>query len=68
VKDRLTDALAYAERLRKHGEATGSINPATDVDVLVKTILALKDALNNPPLNRVGAIQLSDREIAASNL
>ena len=27
----------------------------------------VRDALNNPPLNRVGAIQLSDREIAASN-
>lgn len=30
--------------------------------------LDFKDDLNNPPLNRVGAIQLSDCEIAASNL
>lgn len=42
LKDRLTDALTHAERLRKHGVDTGSINPATDVDELVKGILALK--------------------------
>jgi hypothetical protein len=41
LKDRLNDALTYAERLRRHGAATGSINPATDVDVLVRLIQSL---------------------------
>ena len=41
LKSKLSDALTHAELLRKHGAATGSINPATDVDVLVKAILAL---------------------------
>ena len=41
LRAKLTDALTHAERLRKHGVATGSINPATDVDVLVKAISAL---------------------------
>lgn len=41
LKAKLTDAVTHAERLRKHGVATGSINPATDVDELVKAILAL---------------------------
>jgi hypothetical protein len=41
LKDRLADALTHAERLRRHGVATGSINPATDVDGLVKAIQAL---------------------------
>ncbi|MFZ2219267.1 MAG: RloB family protein [Rhodoferax sp.] len=41
LKAKLTDALTHAERLRKHGVATGSINPATDVDELVKAIHAL---------------------------
>ena len=31
-------------------------------------VCLLKDDLNNPPLNRVGAIQLSDCGISASNL
>lgn len=41
LKDRLADALIHAERLRRHGAATGSINPATDADELVKAIHAL---------------------------
>lgn len=43
LKARLGDALAHAERLRRHGLATGSINPATDVDTLVKVIQALAE-------------------------
>ena len=41
LKEKLTDALANAERLREQGMATGSINPATDVDRLVKDIQAI---------------------------
>jgi hypothetical protein len=41
LKDKLDDALAHADRLRKQGVATGSINPATDVDDLVRVIQAL---------------------------
>ena len=41
LKDKLKDALAYAVRLRKHGIATGSINPATDIDELIRAIQAL---------------------------
>jgi hypothetical protein len=41
LQAKLTDALTHAERLRKHGVATGSINPATNVDELVKAIRAL---------------------------
>lgn len=41
LKVKLADALTHAERLRSHGLATGSINPATDVDGLVKSIQAL---------------------------
>lgn len=41
LKDKLDDALTYAERLRRRGLATGSINPATNVDVLVKAIQKL---------------------------
>ncbi len=41
LKNKLADALTYAERLRRRGAATGSINPATDVDELVKVIQAL---------------------------
>lgn len=41
LKAKLSHALTHAERLRKHGAATGSNNPATDVDVLVKAISAL---------------------------
>ena len=38
---KLADALTHAERLRKHKLATGSRNPATDMDELVKTIRLL---------------------------
>lgn len=41
LKDKLVDALTHATQLRRHGAATGSINPATDVDALVKAIQAL---------------------------
>jgi RloB-like protein len=41
LKSQLADALTYAERLRKHGLATGSANPSTNVDVLVKSIQSL---------------------------
>ncbi len=41
LKAKLSHALTDAARLRKHGAATGSINPATDVDLLVKAIQAL---------------------------
>ena len=41
LKDKLADALTHAERLRSHGTATNSINPATDVDKLVKVIQEL---------------------------
>lgn len=41
LKSELANALNHAERLRKHGAKTGSINPATDVDALVKAIRAL---------------------------
>lgn len=41
LKAKLNDALTHAERLRKHGAATGSINPATEVDKLVLAIQAL---------------------------
>lgn len=41
LRGTLGDALTHAERLRKHGAATGSVNPATDVDMLVKVIQAL---------------------------
>ncbi|MBP6535385.1 MAG: RloB domain-containing protein [Burkholderiaceae bacterium] len=41
LRDRLDDALICAERLRGHCVASASINPATDVDVLVKVIQAL---------------------------
>lgn len=35
LKGDLDDALVHAERLRRHCDATGSINPATDIDKLV---------------------------------
>jgi hypothetical protein len=41
LKDKLDDALTHAARLRRRGLATGSINPATDVDVLVHAIQKL---------------------------
>lgn len=41
LKEKLADAIANAERLRRHRTATGIINPATDADELVKAILAL---------------------------
>ena len=41
LKDKLTNALTHAERLRKHGSATRSVNPVTDADQLVRAIHAL---------------------------
>lgn len=41
LKDKMAEAFTHAERLRGHGKATGSINPATDADELVKAIQAL---------------------------
>lgn len=41
LKDKIADALANAAQLRAHRDATGSVNPATDVDELVKAIQAL---------------------------
>lgn len=41
LMDKLSDALSYAERLHKHCKATGSVNPATDVDTLVMALQAL---------------------------
>ena len=41
LADKLSNALAHAAQLRKHGAATGSINPATDIDKLVLAIQAL---------------------------
>ena len=42
LKAQLATAFTHAERLRQHGAATASINPATDVDELVKAMLALQ--------------------------
>lgn len=42
LKGTLDDALNHAEQLRKHGLATGSVNPATDFDLLVLALRALK--------------------------
>ena len=42
TKGKLADALTNAERLRRQGAVTGSINPATDVDNLVKKLQALR--------------------------
>jgi hypothetical protein len=41
LKDKMGDALTHSAQLRKHGAATGSINPATDMDRLVLAIQAL---------------------------
>jgi len=41
LKDKLDDALSHSEQLRQHGDATGSVNPATDIDKLVLAIRAL---------------------------
>jgi hypothetical protein len=41
LKDKLTDALSHAAQLRRHCVATGSINPATNVDELVKVFQTL---------------------------
>lgn len=41
LKDKLGDAITHAAQLRNHGAATGSVNPATDMDQLVLTIQAL---------------------------
>ncbi len=41
LKTRMSDALGHAAALRKQGVAMGSINPATEIDLLVSTLLAL---------------------------
>ena len=41
LKDKMGDAITHAAQLRKHGAATGSVNPATDMDQLVLAIQAL---------------------------
>ena len=41
LADKLADALAHAAKLRQRSAATGSINPATDIDKLVLAIQAL---------------------------
>lgn len=41
LKDKTGDAITHAAQLRRHGAATGSVNPATDMDQLVLAILAL---------------------------
>lgn len=41
LKASLANALTYAARLRAHGVQTGSVNPATEMDTLVKAIQAL---------------------------
>lgn len=41
LKASLAKALTHAARLRAHGVQTGSINPATEMDTLVKAIQAL---------------------------
>jgi RloB-like protein len=48
LKDKLENALSHAEQLRKHGAATGSVNPATDIDKLVLAFRALRGC--NPSL------------------
>jgi phosphonate transport system ATP-binding protein len=55
------------ESSRKVMDILQRVNQEDGCTVVV-SLHQVKDALNNPPLNRVGAIQLSDREIAASNL
>lgn len=35
LKGKLEDALDNADQLRRHCAATGSVNPATDIDKLV---------------------------------
>jgi hypothetical protein len=41
LRGKMNDAVDHADNLRKHGLATGSINPATDVDVLIKAFKEL---------------------------
>jgi hypothetical protein len=41
LKGDLDSALAHAAQLRRHCEATGSINPGTDIDTLVLTLREL---------------------------
>lgn len=41
LKDKLADAITYADRLHVHGAKTGSINPATDMGELIKAAQAL---------------------------
>lgn len=41
LKPKLHSALTYAARLRRNNEATGSTNPATSMDALIKDLMAL---------------------------
>lgn len=41
LKDKVGDAITHTAQLRKHAVATGSVNPATDMDQLVLSIQAL---------------------------
>ena len=41
LKDKLYNAISYAERLRVDGLAAGIVNPSTNVDELIKSIQAL---------------------------
>lgn len=41
LKDKVGDAITHTAQLRKHTVATGSVNPATDMDQLVLSIQAL---------------------------
>ncbi len=41
LKDKMGDAITHADQLRRHGTATGSVNPTTDMDQLVLAIQAL---------------------------
>jgi hypothetical protein len=41
LKDKLADAINHATQLRKHCQATGSINPATEIDELILTLKSL---------------------------
>ena len=41
LKEKMGDAINHADQLRRHRAATGSVNPATDMDQLVLAIQAL---------------------------
>ena len=41
LKEKLADAINHATQLRKHCQATGSINPATEIDQLILTLKSL---------------------------